>query len=285
MEGKYDGVFYTIVQSSEGKGFDALFDEVFSWLRRKTDYFSDKVKAEKCIATMGEKQAKLWAADQDKKTGDDAARQIREADRKRQVDEADKKKKQAEEATKAKIDEPKVEEPKKEETEAKKDGEEEEDKTPAPKGNGGKTDKYTWTQTLTEAKVMFEFPGNLRGKDFNVTITSTHCTVGLKNQPAIVDKAEWPEMINGEDTNWILEPTPEGGKLLSINILKWSDRNGWWDCAYKGHEKIDTKKIQPETSKVSDLDGEMKGQVEKMMFDMKQKQLKTEQQTAWNGMT
>jgi len=120
---------------------------------------------------------------------------------------------------------------------------------------------------------MFEFPGNLRGKDFNVTITSTHCTVGLKNQPAIVDKAEWPEMINGEDTNWILEPTPEGGKLLSINILKWSDRNGWWDCAYKGHEKIDTKKIQPETSKVSDLDGEMKGQVEKMMFDMKQKQM------------
>jgi len=162
---------------------------------------------------------------------------------------------------------------KKEETEAKKEGEEEEDKTPAPKGNGGKTDKYTWTQTLTEAKVMFEFPGNLRGKDFNVTITSTHCTVGLKNQPAIVDKAEWPEMINGEDTNWILEPTPEGGKLLSINILKWSDRNGWWDCAYKGHEKIDTKKIQPETSKVSDLDGEMKGQVEKMMFDMKQKQM------------
>jgi len=93
MEGKYDGVFYTIVQSSEGKGFDALFDEVFSWLRRKTDYFSDKVKAEKCIATMGEKQAKLWAADQSKKSDDDAARKLREDQRKRQVEEAELKKK------------------------------------------------------------------------------------------------------------------------------------------------------------------------------------------------
>merc|ERR1711976_979721 len=65
-EGKYDGVFYTIVQSSEGKGFDALFTEVFSWLRRKTDFFSDKKKAEECIAKTGEVQAKLWAVDQEK---------------------------------------------------------------------------------------------------------------------------------------------------------------------------------------------------------------------------
>merc|ERR1712226_381389 len=154
-EGKYDGVFYTIVQSSEGKGFDALFTEVFSWLRRKTDFFTDKKKAEECIAKSGEIQAKLWALDQEKNKSEEEARKERELERKRQVEEAEKKKKEAEEAAKTKVEESKVEEPKKEQAEDKKEGEEEEDKGPAPKGNGGQTDKYVWTQTLQEAKIMF----------------------------------------------------------------------------------------------------------------------------------
>jgi len=58
---------------------------------------------------------------------------------------------------------------------------------------------------------------------------------------------------------------------LQLNLTKKEGQN-WWDSIIEGEEKIDTQKVEPENSKLGDLDNDTRGVVEKMMFDQRQKQ-------------
>eukprot|EP00741_Cyanophora_paradoxa_P009859 tig00001668_g9550.t1 len=135
-----------------------------------------------------------------------------------------------------------------------------------PVGNGGRVEgKYEWTQSLQEVWVSFRLPSAVTSKQCDVKISKEHLRVGLKGQPPIVD-GPLHKTVKIEESFWQLEE----GKIITV-ILQKINTMEWWKCVLQGDPEIDTTKVEPENSKLSDLDGETRAMVEKMMFDQRQK--------------
>ncbi|KAI9796752.1 MAG: hypothetical protein M1833_005992 [Piccolia ochrophora] len=123
---------------------------------------------------------------------------------------------------------------------------------------------YTWTQTIADVDVSVPVPGHLKGRDLLVTITKSELRVGIKGEEPIIS------------STWTLEtlPTPNEKvprKEVSVHLDK-ANKMQWWAHVVTSAPEIDTTKITPENSKLSDLDGETRKTVEKMMWDQRQKE-------------
>ncbi len=101
-----------------------------------------------------------------------------------------------------------------------------------------------------------------------VDVGSKRIYVGLKGESPIID-GEFPYKVKPDETVWTIE-TGKEGKVLTLVVEKFEGMK-WWECAVAGDDKIDTSKIEPENSKLSDLDGETRATVEKMMINQQRK--------------
>lgn len=80
---------------------------------------------------------------------------------------------------------------------------------------------------------------------------------------------EWNSKVNASDSFWNIE---RDGDKVTLNVtLEKLDGKRWWNSLLKGDIEIDTQKVEPENSKLSDLDGDTRATVEKMMYDQQQK--------------
>jgi len=289
-DAEFDGFLMNIAERK--RGIDPMLDVVFGFLRRRTDFFKGATSetAEKTVMDSFRKH--LSIAEQQ------AAKEKKEAEKKKAK--ADKAK--AEQAKKVpevladpnkdgmlieeviedaeppiseapvKIEEKKPETADGETVVPSKDGDEEEDdpnKLKPNAGNGGDMDTYSWTQTLEELTLVVPVPGNLKGSHINCVIEKKKLVVGIKGKEPILSGA-LQKAVNAEDAIWTLEPTP-AGKNVVVTLEKVNQME-WWSAVVEGEQEINTKKVEPENSKVSDLkDDETRQMVEKMMFDQRQK--------------
>ena len=58
--------------------------------------------------------------------------------------------------------------------------------------------------------------------------------------------------------------------VLTLTLIKRA-REMWWNCVVKGHPEIDVKTVQPQATSISQLEGDTRMMVEKMMVDQRNK--------------
>merc|ERR1712160_82026 len=136
--------------------------------------------------------------------------------------------------------------------------------------NGADLKEYNWGQSLSEVTVNIYLPDNIKAKDLTVVMRPTKCSIKIKNGATLLE-GTWFKPILEDDSLWCIETDNTGRRILTLNLSKKTGQN-WWDSVLEGQEKINTQKVEPENSKLSDLDNETRSVVEKMMYDQRQKQ-------------
>ena len=131
------------------------------------------------------------------------------------------------------------------------------------------SDDLSWTQTLQEVVITIKTEKGISTKEIKINL-------GVNSLKSIVKGIE---LLNGEYFDKVV---PDGctwtlsrhGEYCTIDIvLEKMNKQQWWKSVCKGMDEIDTTKLEPENSKLSDLEGDTRTMVEKMMYDQRQKQM------------
>ncbi|AYU77291.1 nuclear distribution protein c (NudC) like protein [Leishmania donovani] len=286
---RFDSMLLAIAQQQQG--IDGILDTFFSFLNRKTDFFTQPDMARRSVqqamsrylAEAEEKQRKAKeaqaAAQQQQQSARTSRVEVLESEEEvnavaaaQAAKEAAQRKQELERAQRE-VAEAKAKEAARNEAET---GATEAfaDTGDAPRGlpptaaNGFAYEKYIFSQSLQEAEVRVPLPAvNVKGKQVSIVITSSHLTVGMKGQPPIVD-GELYSKVRAEECMW----TIEDGHTVVVTLYKVNSME-WWKTIFQGDPEIDLQKVMPENSKLDDLDSDTRQTVEKMMYDQRQKMM------------
>lgn len=127
---------------------------------------------------------------------------------------------------------------------------------------------YKWEQTLEDVLVTIKVEKGTPAKSVNCQIKKDHLIVGIKGKTPIID-GDLSEPVHASDSAWTIQDIDDG-REIQVQLIKKTGMH-WWKNVIVGDPEIDTSKIQPEQSNLSDLDPETRQTVEKMMFDQRQK--------------
>ena len=138
-------------------------------------------------------------------------------------------------------------------------------------GNGGDADWGTWTQTLGDVEVRVSAPFGTVARACVVDLRKGSLSVAVKTPSGelqVLMAGPLHGEVKPEDCFW----TVEEKRCVVVSLSK-VNAMAWWPHVLTSDPEIDTRKVEPENSKLSDLDGDTRQTVEKMMYDQRQKAL------------
>ncbi|XP_019857200.1 PREDICTED: nuclear migration protein nudC-like isoform X1 [Amphimedon queenslandica] len=294
-EARFDGLLLGLAQQHT-EGITQLLDTFFGFLRRKTDFFTgvQKGKAEQLVLSILRKHEKLALQNakpkvkkEPKPTGpaqpppatkaatDSTHTPLKEPEIVEVTDEEAEQISKANQPPPAQPPPPAVDNNHKVAEDATEDKGSDDDEDEDSKGkikpnvgNGADLPHYKWTQTLqdVEIRVPTQLDIPIKSRDVVVDFQTKHLKIGVKGKDSIIN-GELYNKIKLEDCFWTLEDR----KIICVHLEK-QNKMEWWTRIVTTDPEINTKKVQPENSKLSDLDSETRGMVEKMMYDQRQKE-------------
>ena len=141
--------------------------------------------------------------------------------------------------------------------------------------NGGVTENYIWSQTLSDIDIKVPLPKGTKARDLDVEIGLQRLRVALKKpppKPTTEEGREWPQVlmdgplfyrVKANESMWSVD-----GSTVQINLEKSEER--MWKCIIEGDKEIDLTKV--DTSRhIHDFDQETQSAFERVMYDHRQK--------------
>lgn len=287
---QFDGFFREILQ--RGKGIDNLFNYLFSFLRRNSDFFEqsengfsfieksfkmEKLKFDEKKRKEKEKAEKIQKAEKEKEKEKekDGVRQIsKEEFEKLKKNEVLKNNSPSEIQIEKKDENIKKEEEEDSETKRIKSlitimNEDERNELLKKTAhlddkNGGRSRNYSWIQPQIEQFEMFiPIEKEIKASEIKIDFDSKNLKVKVKNDFIVNGQLFAP--IISDSFLWQIDENKRG-KYISITFDKLKKME-WWDFVIKGDDILSLSKHNPEPSKLSDLDPSMRPEVEKMMIE------------------
>ena len=103
--------------------------------------------------------------------------------------------------------------------------------------NGAKTEKYDWSQTISEVIVQIPIPAGTTSKQVDIKIKTKHLYVKLLNGNEILLDGDLCEKVKVEDSYWSIEDK----KFINITFEKAYEAIR--KSVIKGDAEIDTTKV------------------------------------------